>query len=191
KVNNEADNKKYLKSKELQKLVETLNNISTKLNEVNTKMEEYDIALRDFEVVAPCKGRLLQNKELKPGDVINVGDVLGYMERENSSRLIESYIPDTDITGIELDMPVKIKLNALKERNIDFIEGKVSFIASLPVNDEKRGKLWRIEITTDHDLSDLDIGNEGSVNILTGTRTVFDYFAEPFTDGLKDSLKEK
>lgn len=34
-------------------------------------------------------------------------------------------------------------------------------------------------------------GMEGEIDIIVGTRTVMDYFLEPFRKGWNDSLKEK
>ena len=51
--------------------------------------------------------------------------------------------------------------------------------------------VYDISIKLDSIPDNLKIGMEGNMDIIIGTRTVMEYFLEPFRKGLADSLKER
>lgn len=64
-------------------------------------------------------------------------------------------------------------------------------IGQVPVNLENKGVVYKVDILLDDKPDSLMLGMEGTVDIITGKRSVLDYFLEPFIDGLKNSMKEK
>ena len=59
------------------------------------------------------------------------------------------------------------------------------------LNIEGIGAAYLTEIQIDDMPKDIKVGMEGECNIIIGTRTVLDYFLEPFKEGFRESLKEK
>ena len=86
---------------------------------------------------------------------------------------------------------VNVKLAAYNDSSFDTLEGKIVRINDVPVNIEGKGNVYIVDIYFDSYPDNIKSGMEGNVDIIIGTRTVMDYFLEPFITGLKGSLKER
>ncbi len=65
-------------------------------------------------------------------------------------------------------------------------------VSEITVSVEGSGNVYPVEIKLiDAPVLNYRNGAEGTCDIITGTRSVMDYFIEPFRKGLRDSLKEK
>ena len=86
---------------------------------------------------------------------------------------------------------VDIKIQAYYEDTHQVISGVISDIGDVPLKTEDRGTVYKVEIMLNEDASNLKLGMEGTVDIITGKRNVMDYFLEPLIDGVKGSMREK
>ena len=98
---------------------------------------------------------------------------------------------DEDITQLNINDTVQIKLSAYNDSRYEYVEGKIVRISDVPMNIEGKGMSYTVDIKLSEIPDNIKSGMEGSIDIIVGTRTVMDYFMEPFKEGLDDSLKEE
>ena len=95
-----------------------------------------------------------------------------------------------DITGLMLGDTVQLKLPAYDDTEFEYINGTVTSISKIPLNISERGVVYSVKIIPEIIPKDIKPGMEGSVDIIVGTRTVMEYFLEPFKIGLVNVLEE-
>ena len=95
-----------------------------------------------------------------------------------------------DITGLKLGDTVQLKLPAYDDTEFECINGTVTSISDIPLNISERGVVYAVKITPEIVPKDIKPGMEGNVDITVGTRTVMEYFLEPFMEGLDNSMNE-
>lgn len=86
---------------------------------------------------------------------------------------------------------MKLKIYAYDDTSSEYIEGEIIHISDVPVNIEGKGMSYLVDIKLNKIPDNIKTGMEGEIDIIVGTRTVMDYFLEPFRKGWNDSLKEK
>lgn len=106
---------------------------------------------------------------------------------------MKCYVKDTDIGDIELGQAVNIKLAAYPYSDYGTVDGKVCFIGEKATNMEKLGKVVvvKVKITDKKFKEKLMPGLSATADIVIGKRRVIDYFIDPITGALNNSIKEK
>ncbi len=142
-------------------------------------------------ITAPRAGVYSEANELYTGKMVATGDVLGYIMPEEQADMFTAYVSDEDVSQIAVGDIVKIRLAAYADTDYEYIDGRIKSIGNVVMQIENMGSVYPIEINLEQIPPDIKAGMEGSIDILVGTRTVMDYFLEPFRKGLRDSMKEK
>ena len=96
-------------------------------------------------------------------------------------------------------MPARITLTAYDSQTTPAIEGRVTLVSADAKFNEKTGSsFFTAEVTiTPADLAaagpnvKLTPGMQAQVAIVTGGRSIMSYLMKPFTDAVKDSLRER
>ncbi len=184
----EAEN---MKSNELLNVLQNLNTIDAKIESVSADIETIKQELEKSVITAPQSGIYSKANELYTGKMVAAGDVLGYIMPEKQADMFTAYVSNEDISQITVGDVVRIRLAAFADTDYEYIDGRVTSIGNVVMQIENMGSVYPVEINLEQVPPDIKAGMEGSIDILVGTRTVMDYFLEPFRKGLRDSMKEK
>ena len=185
------DNQLILKKNQILSVSKNINELDSDIMDLNAKIKEINTTLDSKTVKASKTGTLVLQDDLYEGKTLKQGDVIGYIIPENKEYIFTAYIADEDITEIKTGDKVDIKIQAYYEDTHQVISGVISDIGDVPLKTEDRGTVYKVEIMLNEDASNLKLGMEGTVDIITGKRNVMDYFLEPLIDGVKGSMREK
>ncbi|MEE1100030.1 MAG: HlyD family efflux transporter periplasmic adaptor subunit [Agathobacter sp.] len=182
---------KVAKESQLLTVIQNINSIDTKIESINAELEAGRKTLSDRTIVATESGKYTSVDNLYIGKNVATNDPIGYIQRDENCYKFSAKIEDEDITHLNEGDKVKLKISAFDDTQYEYIDGNIYKIGDIPYNIEGKGVVYDISIKLDSIPDNLKIGMEGNMDIIIGTRTVMEYFLEPFRKGLADSLKER
>ena len=185
---NEID---ILKKKQLLAVMQNINNIEAKIESINTQLKSGQKSVQDKKVIASQAGIYTLKDKLYAGKMVNAGDVMGYITCDDNTYKFTAYVDNKEITQLNVGNTVKLKIYAYDDTSSEYIEGELIHLSDVPVYIEGKGMAYLVDIKLNKIPDNIKTGMEGEIDIIVGTRTVMDYFLEPFRKGWNDSLKEK
>lgn len=105
--------------------------------------------------------------------------------------LFKAYVQDEEIFRIKEGDAVKVMIGAYDDTDYEVMNAIVKKIDAQPSVYETIGTVFQIEVLITDRPEKMISGLDGRCDIVTGKRTVLDYFLEPFKKGLGNSLKER
>lgn len=105
--------------------------------------------------------------------------------------LFTAYVQDEEILRIKEGDSVKVMIGAYDDTAYEVMNAVVKKIDEQPSVFESIGTVFSIEVLITDRPDRMISGLDGRCDIITGKRTVLDYFLEPFKKGLGNSLKER
>lgn len=179
-------------------LSKELAEVTGKLSEARERMTAAGDVLRRVVVTAPVAGTVVQLQAHTVGGVIGAGDTILDIVPRDDTLVIDARIAPTDIDVVREGQTAQVVLSAFQQRNLPRIEGRVRTISADRIVDPKTSSPYyqvRVEVDREQLASigsgiELTPGMPAEVMVVTGQRTAFDYFARPFLDSLRRSLKE-
>ena len=173
-------------------ILQNINSLKIKLYETENNIERLKNEQEKCVARSPISGKITQLQYRLPGVYITSGETIAYVIPENSEMLFEAYVLDKDIGDIHLNDNVKVRLSLYNDTEDEVVEGIVRKISDVAVSVQGTGNVYTVDISlTKSDGLDGYIGTEGRCDIVVGTRSVLNYFLEPFRKGIQNSLKEK
>ena len=175
-------------------LYSQLFSLENEMRNYDAQLAKLQIGAENYTVKSPVSGYVNVISVVSPGQMVSAGNTVCSIVPSEKALQFECYIQDKDRSDIETGMEVAIKLFAYSFSDYGPITGKVTYISPSAFAHEKLGNVYVVDIAIDKaELNpdvDLQSGLSGSVEIITGKRTVMQYFLEPITKGLDQSLKE-
>ncbi|SCY14555.1 hypothetical protein SAMN02910370_01482 [Lachnospiraceae bacterium XPB1003] len=95
------------------------------------------------------------------------------------------------IVDVGVGNTVRLRVPGYDDTKYEYLDGTITEIGNLSVKVEGLGTVYPVDISVNGIPDDMKQGMEGKMDIIIGTRTVMDYFLEPFRKGLDNSMKEK
>lgn len=185
--------KNYIALQYKQMLAEAADSLEDELEQCRFQLERYKNEMTQMVITAPVSGTVSETALHNPGESVLASAVLMKITPEEPSLIFQSYIFDKDISDIEEGDQVQIKLQAYPFADYGAVYGTIYAISEEAGTIEGVGNVYIAEITFEDELNDnilLRQGLTGTVEIKIGTRSVMEYFLEPITSGLYNSLKE-
>ena len=176
---------------QLYSVANNINKIDTQIEKVKLQIESLEKDLEYMTIKATVSGYITYAEKMYIGKSVNAGNLVCYINKIGNDYIFTAYVTDEDITSIIVGEKVYIKLPAYDGTEYDYIGGTVMSISDVPLNIEESGVAYKVKITPDVIPPNIKSGMEGGLDIVVGTRTVMDYFLEPFKNGISDSLKER
>lgn len=155
------------------------------------ELDNYDRNKEFYTVRTEKAGNVENLQVVSEGEVISQGDLLACIV-DKDDLIFECYVPDYEIANVEMGQTVHVKLNAYPYNDYGMLEGKVTKISDIAVQNELYGNVYLVDVVLDN-LGNLpfSIGMMGSAELVIGKRSVLEYFLEPVKEALNDSFKEK
>lgn len=172
-------------------ILQNMNTLDVKIHDTQTSLQKAEAEIDSLTIKAPINGQVTQMSMLKQGMFVESGNIVGYLLPEEKKNLFVAYISDEDIGQIHTDDLVRVKIAAYNDTEYESLEGTIISIRDIAFDMDGIGASYMVEIQLKEIPDNVKIGMEGRCDIILGTRTVLDYFLDPFKEGLADSLKER
>ncbi len=164
------------------------------------KLKEYGVTLtqqyyeyENKDVVAPYDGVIKTLSFGKEGAVVTSTQVVAEILPEVSQLVVEAEVSNKDIGFIEAGQEVDVKVDTYDYQKYGKLVGTVMYISPDAIENEKYEKIYKVQVLleSNENLLDVSQGMECSVEIKTGRRRIIEFFLEPLTEALDNSLKER
>lgn len=172
-------------------VLQNINTLDVRIYSAEISLQKEENMLKQYMLRAPADGQITQMSMISEGMLVTAGDTVGYLIPKDKETLFIAYVQDEDIGQIHVGDIVSIKIAAYDDTEYEYIEGNVAYVGDIALNIEGIGAVYMVGIEIENMPEDVKVGMEGNCDIIIGTRTVLDYFIEPFIKGLNDSLKER
>ena len=172
--------------------------IEREISEVSALIPSLEGRVERTSVRAPLDGVINQLNYVTADAYVNKGDVLLEMVPTGSDLIVETQIDPKDIGEIILGQDVKISLTAYNASRYGRIDGKVFSISADAISDKLTGeKYYIVNVNIGSKLfesngSEVTIlpGMVASIDVLSGKRTVLDYFWQPLAKAKDRALRD-
>lgn len=166
-----------------------------------SKLKEYGVTVaqqyyeyESKDICAPYDGVIKTLNVGKEGAVVAATQVVAEILPATTQLIIEAEVSNQDIGYIELGQQVDVKIDTYDYQKYGMLSGTVAYISPDAIENEKLEQVYKINILLDegsnHKL-DISQGMQCSVEIKTDRRRIIEFFLEPLTEALDNSLKER
>ena len=136
------------------------------------------------------------------GGVAKPGEEIMQIVPLNDDMIVEAKVKPADIAFIRPGLPASVKLDAYDFTVYGTLSGEVTYISADTLNEEVRGAeqpYYRVQIKTDaqrlvsrrNQRIEIQPGMTATVEIKTGSNTVWRYLTKPITKTINESLGER
>ena len=174
-------------------------NERAELAEVDERLNVASDRMRRTAILAPTTGKVQNLAVTTRGSVIRSGEILMEIVPSDETLLVDAKISPVDIDNVRPGLETEVRFTAFKTKLADIVLGEVQSVSTDVVSPDDSNQppyyLARIRVPDDR-LSDevregLTVGMPADVVILTGERSVLEYFTAPLTDAISKSLREE
>ena len=165
--------------------MEELNTVVAEKSELEESLPRLEERVSRTLIRAPMDGIINQLNFRTPGGFVNTGDVILEMVPTGEALIVEAKIMPQDISRIRLDDSVRIRMSAYDSARYGSVDGRVIRISPDAVVDDQNGGMshYLVHVAIEGELV-LDTGEvvtfipgmTATVDVLSGTRTVLEYF---------------
>jgi adhesin transport system membrane fusion protein len=175
-----------------------LSKIEGEISELSARIPALESRVERTSVRAPLDGVINQLNYVTADAYVSTGEILLEMVPTGSDLIVETQIDPKDIGEIVLGQDVKISLTAYDPSKYGRIDGQVSGISADAISDQQTGQqYYLVDVTIEGELyetdgSDVTIlpGMVASIDVLSGKRTVLDYFWQPISKTKNKALRD-
>ncbi len=189
-IEDEEEKSAYEKQHRLS-VLQNVNTLDVKIYSAEISLRNAEEKLERYTLKAPVDGQVTQMSMITQGMLVEAGESIGYLIPAEKENMFTAYVPDEDIGQIHTGDAVSVRIAAYRDAENEYMKGTIATVGDIALNIDGIGAVYAVGIRIENLPEDLKAGMEGTCDIIVGTRTVLDYFMEPFQDGLRDSLKEK
>ena len=175
-----------------------LSSIEGELSELKARIPALEDRVERTSVKSPVDGVINRINYVTADAYISKGDVLLEIVPTGSDLIVETKIDPKDIADLIIGADVKISLTAYDAMKFGRIDGKVLNISADALSDQQTGEqfyLVDVSITGtlyDNNGDEVDIlpGMVASIDVLSGKRTILDYFWQPISRTKNKAFRE-
>lgn len=158
--------------------------------------------LDQTELVSPMRGVVKNVRITTQGGVIKPGEEVMQIVPLEDDLVIEARVSPTDIGFLSIGLPANVKIDAYDYSIYGSLSGELAFISADTLNDDLRQgeqPYYRVQVRTasrtfGHGPGarlDIQPGMTASVEIKTGSKTVWQYLTKPVTKTLSEAMGER
>lgn len=175
-----------------------LSAIKSELTELNARIPALESRVERTTVKSPVDGVVNRLNYVTADAYVSTGDVLLEIVPTGSELIVEARINPKDIAEIVEGQNVKISLTAYDPSKYGRIDGRVISISADAMSDQQSGEqFYLVDVSIDGmlyeaDGSDVTIlpGMVASIDVLSGKRTILDYFWQPIAKTKDKALRD-
>lgn len=158
--------------------------------------------LDDTWVRSPMDGIVRNIRITTQGGVARVGEEIMQIVPLDDDLVIEAKVKPSDIAFVKAGQPTTVKLDAYDYTIYGGLHGEVTYLSADTLNEEVKNNepaQYRVRILIKDRLFEakknepivVQTGMTGTVEIRTGSNTVFHYLTKPITKTLSESVNER
>lgn len=168
--------------------MDDLNTVVGEQSELRESLPRLQERVSRTVIRAPMEGIVSRLNFRTPGGFVNVGDVILELVPTGEALIIEARIMPQDISRIRLEDLVRIRFSAYDSAKYGSVDGKVIRISPDAVQDESGNGTshYLVDVAIEGDLrleDDTPVvfipGMTATVDVISGSRTVLEYFWQP------------
>ena len=190
-----------LKAEEQLYLTNALTDLSAiegELSEISARIPALESRVERTSVSSLVDGVVNRVNYVTEGAYVSTGDILLEIVPTGSDIIVEAKINPKDIADIITGQDVKIALTAYDANRYGRIDGKVLSISADAINDGKTSEqFYQIDVSMTSSLFESD-GSEvlilpgmvAQIDVLSGKRTILDYFWQPLAKTKDRALRD-
>ena len=177
----------------------------TDLASIEAELEELDARIPALEnrvdrtsVKSPVDGVINRINIMTADAYVNTGEVLLEIVPTGSDLIVESKIDPKDIADIIIGQNVKVTLTAYDPSKFGRIDGNVLSISADAISDKQTGEqYYQVDVSLSGTLYEdsgeavvILPGMVAAIDVLSGKRTVLDYFWQPISKTRDKAFRE-
>ena len=175
-----------------------LSAIEGEMAELAARIPALESRVERTSVRSPVDGVINRLNYVTADAYVSTGDVLLEIVPTGSDLIVETRIDPKDIAEIVIGQNVKISLTAYDPSKYGRIDGRVASISADALSDNQTGQqYYQVDVSIDGTLFE-DDGSEvtvlpgmvASIDVLSGKRTVLDYFWQPIAKTKDKALRD-
>lgn len=182
-------------------LTSALTDLSTlegELAEISARLPALESRVERTSVRSPVDGVVNRLNYTTSDAYVRTGDVLLEIVPTGSDLIVETQINPKDIAEIKVDQEVKISLSAYDPTRYGRIDGKVMSVSADAITNEQTGQqYYLVEVSIvgtlfEDDGTEVTIlpGMVADIDVLSGKRTILDYFWQPMARTKSKALRD-
>ena len=175
-----------------------LSSIEIEMAELKARIPALESRVERTSVRSPVDGVVNRVNYVTADAYISTGEVLSEIVPTGSDLIVETKIDPKDIGDIVEGQDVKISLTAFDPNKYGRIDGKVISISADAITENQAGQqFYQVNVSINGTLYE-DDGNEvvilpgmvASIDVLSGKRTILDYFWQPIAATRDKALRD-
>ena len=175
-----------------------LSAIESERAELAARIPALENRVERTSVRSPVDGVINRINYVTADAYVSTGDVLLEIVPTGSDLIVETRINPKDIAEIVIGQDVKISLTAYDPSRYGRLDGKVMSVSADALSDNNTGEqFYQVDVTIESALYE-DDGTEvailpgmvASIDVLSGKRTVLDYFWQPIARTKDKALRD-
>lgn len=180
--------------------MDELNTVVAEQSELREALPSLEERVSRTVIRAPMEGIVSRLNFRTPGGFVNTGDVILELVPTGEALIVEAKIMPQDISRIRLDDAVRIRLSAYDSAKYGSVDGRVIRISPDAVIDEQNGGMshYLVDVAIVGELILAETGEAvtfipgmtATVDVLSGKRTVLEYFWEPIAKVQELALRD-
>ncbi len=123
----------------LEDVATQLRDVQVRIDEVQPKLLATREQLKRAMVRAPASGRVVGLNVHTVGGVIAPGELLMEIVPQDKALVIEAKASPIDADDLKVGMATQVRFNALQDRNLPLLNGKISKVSADSFEDERTG----------------------------------------------------
>ena len=175
-----------------------LSTIEAEIAELSARIPALESRVERTSVRSPVDGVINQLNYVTADAYVSTGDVLLEIVPTGSDLIVETRINPKDIGEIIVGQEVKISLTAYDPSRYGRIDGNVLSISADAISDQQTGEQFYLADVSISGMLYEDDGTEvtllpgmvASIDVLSGKRTILDYFWQPIARTKDKALRD-
>ncbi len=175
-----------------------LSSIEGEMAELKARIPALESRVERTSIRSPVDGVINRVNYVTADAYISTGEVLLEIVPTGSDLIVETKIDPKDIADIVVGQEVKISLTAYDPSRYGRINGQVNSISADAISDNQTGQQYYIVNVTIDGILYEDNGEEvvilpgmvASIDVLSGKRTILDYFWQPIAKTKSKALRD-
>lgn len=174
-----------------------LRDVQQQLFDLKERIGAAEHVVNHIEVRAPVPGRVVGLTAHTVGGVIQRGETILEIVPGEDRLVVEAQVRPLDIDNLVVGQDATVRITAFKQRSAPTLDGELAYVSADAIADDRTGESFfqaRIEITASQvaRLGNLRLqpGMPAEVMVKTGTRTAFQYLAQPIIESANRAWRE-
>lgn len=169
-----------------------LNEVESKLAQLNESRHAIADQLNRTQLLSPVDGTIKEVFLRSIGGVVKPGEPIMEIVPRNSALIVEARISPQNIAFIRTGLAATVKFSAYDFVIYGGLKGQVSYVSADALQTEDGKAYYRANIVFDGDDKFTIIpGMQVVVDIMTGEKTVLNYWLKPILRAKENALRER